>query len=167
MAGIDVEEEDGDAGPGAAEDSRATPNARRRTLQEFIQAAPTANLTHCKRCGPEVTRCVPTVMPFARDFCSDVEVADDTHLWHVFYDGGKWEPSAAAQLDAAGSSEGGKGGPRKGGARTTGLAQSRLPSEQPVGWHTVFFKCLLAMCRKQMEYLQKQSRSTRRTRRSS
>ena len=104
-----------------------------------------------------MTRFVSTSMPFAREFCSDVEVADDTHLWHVFYDGGKWEPSAAAQLDAAGSSEGGKGGPRKGGARTTGLAQSRLPSEQPVGWHTVFFKCLLAMCRKQMEYLQQRA----------
>ena len=152
MAGIDVEEEDGDTGPGAAEDSRTTPNARRRALQEFLQAAPTANLTHCKRCGPEVTKFVSTLMPFVRDFCSDVKVAADTHLWHVFYDGGRWEPSAAAQIDAAGSSKGGKGGPKR-GARTTGLAQSRLPSDQPVGWHAVLFKCLLAMCQKQMEYL--------------
>ena len=54
-----------------------------------------------------------------------------------------------------GSSEGGKGGPRKGGARTTGLAQSRLPSKQPVGWRELLFKCILALCRKQMEYLQR------------
>ena len=90
---------------------------------------------------------VSILMPFVREFCSDVKVAPKTHLWHVFYDGGKWGPSVAAQFNAAGSSEGGKGGPKKGGVRTTGLAQSRLLSEQPVGWHALLFKCRLAMRR--------------------
>ena len=69
MAGIDIEDEDGDTGPGAAEDSRtaATPNARRRALQEFLRSRPTVSLTFCKRCGPEVTNYVSTLMPFAEE----------------------------------------------------------------------------------------------------
>ena len=89
-------------------------------------------------------------MPFARDFRSDREVAKNAHLClaRVL----RWQAlgaqQGAAQIDAAG-----KGGPtKKGGARTTGLAQSRLPADQQqVGWHEVLFKCLLAMCWKQME----------------
>ena len=94
------------------------------------------------------------MMPFAHEFCSDEKVAARTRLWHVFYDGRNWEPSAAAQVDAprtrrglAQSSKGGQGY-GKGGAERGGHSP-------PVGWHTVLFKCLLAMCLKQMETLRR------------
>ena len=49
VAGINIgEEEDGDTGLGAAEDSRTTPNARRRTLQEFLHGRPSVTLAHYK-----------------------------------------------------------------------------------------------------------------------
>ena len=144
MAGFNFEEKDGDTGPGAAEDSRKTPNARRRALQEFLHGRPSVTLTHCKRCGPEVTSFVSTLMPFAEDFCSDEEIAAPTRLWHVFYDGKRWEPSAAAQVDP----------PRtRGGQAQSSKGAERDRHGSPVGWHTVLFKCLLAMCMKQMEHL--------------
>ena len=73
--------------------SKKTPNAKRRPLQEFLKRAPSAELTHSKRFGNRVTKFIQRLMPFAANFVSDPDGQDSTWLWHVFYDGVGWKPS--------------------------------------------------------------------------
>ena len=132
--------------------SKKTPNAKRRPLQEFLQRAPSAELTHSKRFGYQVTNFLSLLMPFAANFVSDPNGQDSTWLWHVFYDGLGWKPSAEEKVLGQ---KGGKGA--TGPAQSRQPAQSREPSREPasppVGWHEVLFKCLLAMCLKQEQWV--------------
>ena len=142
MAGIHEEEQDGDTA-GAGGDKKKIPNAKRKSLQEFLLKAPTTKLSYSKRCGKLVTAFIRRLMPWAENFESDPHVADSTWLWHVVYDGQRWQPSVVEGVSGD-----------KGGKETTGLAQSGKPAES-VGWHEVLFKCLLAMCLKQMQWVRK------------
>ena len=96
--------------------SKKTPNAKRQPLQEFLKRAPSAELTHSKRFGNQVTNFIQRLMQFAASFVPNPNGQDSTWLWHVFYDGQRWEPSAVENVS------GDKG--RKG---TTGLARSINP----------------------------------------
>ena len=70
MAGIDEEEQDGDTA-GAGGDKKKIPNAKRRSLQEFLLKAPTTKLSYSKRCGKLVTAFIRELMPWAENFESD------------------------------------------------------------------------------------------------
>ena len=111
----EIEEQDGDP----VVPIRTMPNARRRPLQEWLANAPTAKLTHCKRCGRTVCEYVERLMPFARYFQAGEPAADGTWLWRIFCDGRYWETHDGTN--------------KKAGTGATGLAQSSSsPHQRPV-----------------------------------